>query len=61
MKQKKVFWSARIISKLRHCAPSTLLLILYFAILHPHLLHSIIAWESNYKSCKDLYFYKIKP
>ena len=41
-----------IISKLRHDAPTSILLKLYqyHAILHPHLLYGIIVWVSTYKS-----------
>ena len=47
---KKVSRSVGIISKLRHYAPTSILLKLYYAILHPHLLYGIIIWGSTYKS-----------
>ena len=46
---KKVSRSVGIISKLRHYAPTSILLKLYYAILHPHLLYGIIIWGSPYK------------
>ena len=59
---KKIYRSVGIISKLRHYAPTSILLKLYYAILHPHLLYCIIVWGSTYKSYstrKNLYPYKI--
>ena len=47
---KKISLSVGIISKLRHYAPTSILLKLYYAILHPHLLYGIIVWGSTYKS-----------
>ena len=47
---KKVSRSVGIISKLRHYAPTSILLKLYYAILHPHLLYGTIIWGSTYKS-----------
>ena len=47
---KKVLRSVGIISKLRHYAPTSILLKLYYAILHPHLLYGIIVWGSTCKS-----------
>ena len=58
---KKVSRSVGIISKLRHYAPTSILLKLYYAILHPHLLYGNIVWGSTYKSyLQKLYPYKIK-
>ena len=47
---KKVSRWVGIISKLRQYAPTSILIKLYYAILHPHLLYGNIVWESNYKS-----------
>ena len=47
---KKVSRSVGIISKLIHYVPTSILLKLYHAILHPHLLYGIIVWGSTYKS-----------
>ena len=47
---KKASRSVGIISKLRHYAPTSILLKLYYAILHPHLLCGVITWGSTYKS-----------
>ena len=47
---KKVSWSVGIISKLRHYAPTLILLKLCYAILHPHLFYGIIVWGSTYIS-----------
>lgn len=48
--EKKVARSVGIITKLRHYVPNTILLKLYFALLHPHLLYGILVWGSTYKS-----------
>ena len=47
---KKVSRSVGIISKLRRYAPTSILLKLYYAILHPLLLYGVIEWGSTYKS-----------
>ena len=47
---KKVSPSVGIISKLRHYVPTSVLLKLYYAILHPYLFYGIIVWRSTYKS-----------
>ena len=47
---KKVSRSVGIISKLRRFAPTSILLKLYYGILHPLLLYGVIVWGSTYKS-----------
>ena len=47
---KTVFQSVDIIFKLRHDAPTSVLLKLFFAVLHPYLLYVIIVWRLTYNS-----------
>ena len=46
--ESKIAKSVGIINKLRHIFPSSALLLIYFALVHPHLLHGLPIWGSSF-------------
>ena len=44
----KIARSVGILTKLRHLFPSSALLLLYYALIHPHLLFGLPVWGSTY-------------
>jgi len=48
--EKKIARPVGIISKLKHYVPTSILLKLYFALIHLQLLYGILVWMSIYKT-----------
>ena len=48
--ENKVARAVRILSKVRCLFPSSTLLLLYFALIHPHLLFGLVLWGNTYST-----------
>ena len=46
----KILCSIGIMSEVCHCLPKTMLLNLYFALIHSQLLYGIVVWGSTYQT-----------
>ena len=48
--ENKAARSVGVISKLRYCLPQSSLVILYFSLVHTHLLYALPVWASTYNT-----------